>query len=147
MSYKNDLYQRVILDHNRNPRNYRSLSEATDSCDGKNPLCGDELTIFLELDGEVIRDISFTGSGCAISKASASLMTGYVKGKTVDEFKASFDKFQKMVKGETDGNPAELGKLSVLAGVREYSSRVKCATLAWHTASCAIEKNKATTTE
>ncbi len=149
MSNNNDLYQRVILDHNRNPRNFRETDGATHSCDGYNPLCGDEITLYLTLDDDVIQDISFTGSGCAISKAGASLMTSQLKGKTIDESREIADRFLKMVKGEpaTDGQEDILGKLKIFKGVRQYPSRIKCATLAWHTMTCALDKKKETTTE
>ena len=149
MSYNSELYQQVILDHNRKPRNFHIMENAKHSCDGHNPLCGDEMTVYLEIapDG-VIRDISFTGSGCAISKASASLMTTSIKGKSSIDARAMFDDFQKMVKGEVEGEEvARLGKLVILEGVREYSSRIKCATLAWHTMICALDEKSEASTE
>jgi nitrogen fixation NifU-like protein len=134
-----ELYQEVILDHNRRPRNYRTLDEANRRAEGYNPLCGDRLTVFLRLDGDVVRDISFLGSGCAISKASASLMTDSVKGKTLPEAYALFDAFHAMVTAGTGTEPdPALGKLRVLAGVREFPARVKCASLAWHTLKAAL---------
>ncbi len=149
MSYNNELYQQVILDHNRKPRNFHAIEGAKHSCDGHNPLCGDELTVYLNLTpDQVIADISFTGSGCAISKASASLMTTSLKGKTLTEAREIFESFQKMIKGEAEGEETEsLGKLVILKGVREYSSRIKCAILAWHTMICALDEKTEATTE
>jgi nitrogen fixation NifU-like protein len=135
-----DLYQEVILDHNRRPRNYRAIGAASHKAEGYNPLCGDRLTVFLEIEGETIRDVSFVGYGCAISKASASLMTDAVKGRTVGEAHALFEAFRAMVTGNDPLEEASgrLGKLAVLAGVREYPARVKCASLAWHTLKAAL---------
>ena len=134
-----DLYQEVILDHNRRPRNFRVLEHATHQAEGYNPLCGDRLSLFLTLDGDVITDVGFQGSGCAISKASASLMTESVKGKTLAEAQALFERFQRMITGSSEPAPADLGKLNVLAGVRQFPVRVKCATLAWHTLRAAAD--------
>lgn len=139
MSELNDLYQEVILDHNRRPHNFRVIDEATAKQEGYNPLCGDRLTLYLTLDGGVIKDVAFQGSGCAISKASASLMTDAVKGKTVAEARELFDAFHEMITSNPDTPAADLGKLSVLAGVREFPTRVKCASLAWHTMKAAVE--------
>jgi nitrogen fixation NifU-like protein len=135
-----DLYQEVILDHNRRPRNFRAIEDASRKAEGYNPLCGDRLTVFLRLDGDVVRDVSFTGSGCAISKASASLMTDAVKGKTVREASRLFEAFHAMVTTSSTAEPdvSDLGKLAVLAGVREFPARVKCASLAWHTLKAAL---------
>jgi nitrogen fixation NifU-like protein len=127
-----DLYQEVILDHNRQPRNFRALNDGQ-RAEGYNPLCGDRLTVYLHLTDGVIEDVSFQGSGCAISKASASLMTEAVKGKSLDEVKGLFERFQKMVTSPPDVTAENLGKLTALAGVRQFPVRVKCATLAWHT--------------
>jgi nitrogen fixation protein NifU and related proteins len=138
----NDLYQEVILDHNKRPRNYRTLEGASRRAEGFNPLCGDRLTLFLDVDGGVIRDAAFQGSGCAISKASASLMTEAVKGKSVAEAEALFERFHKMVTAPPDAPVEPLGKLSVLAGVREFPVRVKCASLAWHTMKAAMKQDK-----
>lgn len=138
MSELSDLYQEVILDHNRRPRNFRELPPPAHRAEGFNPLCGDRLTLFVDLDGDVIRDLSFVGSGCAISKASASLMTEALKGKTVAEAERLFDRFHDMVTSAHDAPAADLGKLSVLAGVREFPIRVKCASLAWHTLKAAV---------
>jgi len=142
-----DLYQTTILDHNKAPRNFGALAEATRQADGHNPVCGDKLTVYLVIgdDGKVA-DVSFDGTGCAISTASASLMTEYVKGKSIDEIEETFEQFHELV----TGNPSEsveapeLGKLAVFSGVREYPMRVKCATLAWHTLKAAIDDGGAT---
>ncbi|MDP3936502.1 MAG: SUF system NifU family Fe-S cluster assembly protein, partial [Deltaproteobacteria bacterium] len=130
-----ELYQEVILDHNRKPRNFRELSDATAKAEGYNPLCGDDLKLFLKVDGDVITDATFQGSGCAISKASASMMTSSVAGKTKAEVERMFSLFHDMVTGESNGQElsGELGKLAVFSGVCEFPARVKCATLAWHT--------------
>lgn len=135
MSDLRDLYQELIVDHNKNPRNYGVLADANRRAEGYNPLCGDKVTVYLHVDGDRVTDLRFEGAGCAISTASASLMTQAVKGKTVAEAEQMFAAFHAMVTGEdTSEETAErLGKLAVLAGVREYPSRVKCATLAWHT--------------
>jgi nitrogen fixation NifU-like protein len=148
MSDLRDLYQEVILDHNRHPRNFKVLTGATCKADGYNPLCGDRLTIYLHVEGDVIRDASFEGQGCAISKASASLLTDSVKGKTVAEAEALFTRFHQMVTSPPDSQEdfSDLGKLFVLAGVREYPVRVKCASLAWHTLHSAVEKKGETVT-
>ncbi|MFM8531996.1 MAG: Fe-S cluster assembly sulfur transfer protein SufU [Acidimicrobiia bacterium] len=138
MSELNDLYQEVILDHNRRPHNFRVIDDATAKQDGFNPLCGDRLTLYISLDGDVIKDVAFQGSGCAISKASASLMTDALKGRTVPEARALFEEFHNMITSNPDTPPADLGKLSVLAGVREFPTRVKCASLAWHTMKAAV---------
>jgi nitrogen fixation NifU-like protein len=138
MSELSDLYQEVILDHNRRPRNFRTIDDASRKQEGYNPLCGDRLTLYVRLDGDRITDVAFQGSGCAISKASASLMTEALKGKTVAEARELFEKFHEMVTSSPDTNPADLGKLSVLSGVREYPTRVKCASLAWHTLKAAV---------
>jgi len=132
-----DLYQEIILDHNRNPRNFRAIEGATITLEGHNPLCGDRYTLYLLLDGEVVKDISFTGAGCAISKASASVMTAMLKGKTRAEAEALFQQFHQVATGGNgpvgDDELESLGKLGAFAGVREFPMRVKCATLAWHT--------------
>jgi nitrogen fixation NifU-like protein len=135
-----DLYQQIILDHNKNPRNYRELPNATRKIEGYNPLCGDHYTVFLELDGETIKDIGFTGNGCAISKASASVMSTTVKGKTREEAERYFDTFHRLVTGDTTGlSTDELGRLAAFSGVSEFPARVKCASLAWHTLRTALE--------
>lgn len=133
-----ELYQQVILDHNKNPRNYKELPNATRKVDGYNPLCGDHYTIYLELDGDTIKDVSFTGNGCAISKSSASVMTSLVKGKRTEEAQKIFDTFHGVVTGVTQ--PTEdLGRIAAFSGVSEFPARVKCATLAWHTLNSALQ--------
>ncbi len=139
MSNLRELYQEVILDHNRHPRNLGVLPDADRTAEGSNPLCGDKLSVFLKIDGDVISDIRFQGSGCAISRASASLMTDRVKGQTLAEVQRLFERFHAMVMTDTDQPRLEdFGKLAVLAGVRDYPMRVKCATLAWHTLRAAV---------
>ena len=134
-----ELYQEVILDHNRRPHKFRELPDANHKAEGYNPLCGDRLTVYVRVDGDVVRDATFLGSGCAISKASASLMTDSVKGKTLEDTNALFDAFHRMVTSDGGEQPAaELGKLAVLAGVRQFPARVKCASLAWHTLRAAL---------
>lgn len=135
-----ELYQQVILDHSRSPRNFKALEEATRHAQGMNPLCGDEITVYLRLEGDVIREVSFTGTGCAISKASASMMTAGVKGKTMAEARALFEKFRRLLT-ERDVTPESLGlgSLAAFAGVRDFPIRVKCATLAWHTLQAALD--------
>jgi nitrogen fixation NifU-like protein len=140
MSELRDLYQEVILDHNKRPRNFRGMDDATQRADGHNPLCGDRVTVFVRLSGDRIEDVSFQGSGCAISKASASMMTDQVKGTTKSDVDALFEQFQSMVTTPTDQevDTDSLGKLAVFAGVREFPSRVKCASLAWHALRAAL---------
>ena len=133
-----ELYQEVILDHNRRPRNFRVIDAGRRS-EGYNPLCGDRITVYLQVADGVIKDASFQGSGCAISKASASLMTENVKGKTVEEAQSLFERFQQMITGPSDTPAPDLGKLTVLAGVRQFPVRVKCASLAWHTLRAAVD--------
>ena len=141
MADLNELYQSVILDHNRSPRNFRAIDDAGHHAEGNNPLCGDHLTVYAETDGDTITDASFVGDGCAISKASASLMTQAVKGKSLAEAKEMFQTFQQLVTGQL--TPAEakpvLGKLVLFAGVSEFPVRVKCASLSWHTLNAALE--------
>jgi nitrogen fixation NifU-like protein len=133
----NDLYQQVILDHCKKPRNFHELAQATCSAQGHNPLCGDQLKLFLVLDGDKISDISFVGSGCCISKASASLLTEFAKGKTKSDVETMFSRVHEMV---TSGQiPGEVGKLAVFAGVHKYPARVKCAILSWHAVMAAIK--------
>jgi nitrogen fixation protein NifU and related proteins len=138
MSDLRELYQQVILDHNRRPRNFRVLPAANRTAEGFNPLCGDQLTLYLTVEDDVIKDAAFQGTGCAISKASASMLTSTVVGKTVAEAEALFHRFHTMLTGEDNGHGNDLGKLAVFAGVREFPSRVKCATLAWHTLQAAL---------
>jgi nitrogen fixation NifU-like protein len=130
-----ELYQQLVLEHNRSPRNFRAMPDATRTAEGTNPLCGDQITLYVKLDGETIADVSFQGSGCAISQASASLMTTAVKGKTRGEANDLFRTFHALVTGGPDApaDPARLGRLAALAGVRHFPARVKCANLAWHT--------------
>lgn len=136
-----ELYQEVILEHSKAPRNFRQPANANRKAEGYNPLCGDHFTVYLDVEGDLIRDVGFQGSGCAISKASASMMTQSLKGKTVAEAAKLFAQFHKLVTGHADanGNQAELGKLAVFSGVSEFPIRVKCATLAWHTLQAALE--------
>jgi nitrogen fixation NifU-like protein len=139
MSDLRELYQEVILDHHKKPRNFRRPAEANRSAVGYNPLCGDKVTVYLQLEDGRVKDIGFQGSGCAISTASASLMTESVKGKTPAEAEALFHRFQDLVRGEAPADGPGLGKLAVFAGVREFPVRVKCATLAWHTLRSALQ--------
>jgi len=135
-----ELYQDVILEHSKAPRNYRELAVVDHKAEGYNPLCGDHFTVYLNLEGDSIRDISFQGSGCAISKASASMMTQILKGKSRADAEKLFKVFHKLVTtGQVNGDRAELGKLAVFSGVSEFPVRVKCATLAWHTLQAALE--------
>ena len=149
MSELSDLYQEVILEHNKNPRNFREIEGADRTADGNNPLCGDALRVYVDLDGDVVKDVAFKGSGCAISKASASMMTQTVKGKTREEVESLFDEFHRMVTGgldiETEEN--DLGKLKIFAGVLEFPARVKCASLSWHTLNAALRGEEVVSTE
>jgi len=133
-----ELYQEVILDHNRRPRNFRVI-EGGASQEGYNPLCGDRVVVYMTIEDGVVRDVAFEGVGCAIAKASASLMTEALRGLSVDDARDRFARFQAMVTAPHDAPPADLGKLSVLAGVREFPTRVKCASLAWHTAKALLD--------
>jgi nitrogen fixation NifU-like protein len=136
-----ELYQELILEHNRSPRNFREMPEADAHAEGNNPLCGDQIRVFVRLKGETIEDVSFQGSGCAISRASASLMTGAVKGKTREQAAALFDRFHGLVTGAVPPTEAAtLGKLAAFAGVAEFPIRVKCASLPWHTLRAALAK-------
>jgi nitrogen fixation NifU-like protein len=142
-----DLYQEVVFDHNRNPRNFRVMEDANRTVDGFNPLCGDRITLYVNVADGVIRDVSFQGQGCAISTASASLMTEIVKGKTAEEAEHLFDLFHCITTGQDESvNLEEVGKLAVLAGVRAYPARVKCATLAWHSLQAALKNQRAEVT-
>lgn len=150
MSDLRELYQEMILDHNKNPRNFRKMEGADRSVEGYNPLCGDHYTLFLNIDGGLIKDISFYGSGCAISKSSASMMTSVVKGKSIAEAEMLFDVFHKLVTGEIDGmvQREDLGKLAAFSGVSEFPARVKCAILPWHTLKNALQaKSEVVSTE
>lgn len=145
-----ELYQEVILDHSKHPKNYHKMDDATHNAEGYNPLCGDHFYIYLKFEDGIVKDISFEGAGCAISKASASIMTSVVKGKTLEEVQKIFNNFHAFVTGKVDTNfdPNSLGKLAVFSGVSEFPVRVKCATLAWHTLMSALEnKNEITKTE
>src|SRR6185312_15832509 len=149
MSELSELYQQVILDHNKKPRNFRKLEHANHSAEGFNPLCGDHLTIYLDLEGDAVKEIAFEGSGCAISKAAASMMTQAVKGKSKEQAEALFSEFHSMVMGELDEETEtnNLGNLKIFAGVREFPVRVKCATLPWHTMHAALNKQDQISTE
>ena len=149
MSELSELYQQVILDHNKKPRNFGRLEGASQTAEGYNPLCGDQLTVYLQLADERVEAVSFEGSGCAISKASASMMTQAVKGKTREEAETLFEEFHRMVTGELDeeATPNALGRLKIFAGVREFPARVKCASLPWHTMHAALAGETITTTE
>ena len=141
-----NLYQEVILDHSKPPRHFHALEPCDHSATGHNPLCGDNLKVYVRMDGDQLADISFVGDGCAISKASASLMTDLARGKTVAEFAKLYNEFHHIATTQ-DPIPDSVGKLKVLAGVREYPSRVKCATLAWHTLDAALHGKNAAKTE
>lgn len=149
MSNLGDLYQQVILDHNKKPRNFRAIDDPTRTAEGYNPLCGDQLKIYVKLDAENrIEDVSFEGSGCAISKASASMMTVNVKGKTLEEAEVLFDEFHRLVTGGLDPDAENhLGRLKVFAGVSEFPARVKCASLAWHALHGALSGSQRVSTE
>jgi nitrogen fixation NifU-like protein len=150
MSDLRELYQEMILDHCKRPRNFHNLPDANRAADGFNRLCGDKLRVFVKLDNGLIKDIAFEGDGCCISKASSSMMTEALKGKTIDEAHRLFQQFHEVLTGPPDETPdaSELGKLAVFAGVREFPVRVKCATLAWHTLEAALkDDHKPVTTE
>ncbi len=148
MSDLRELYQQVILDHNKNPRNFGQLPTATARTEGYNPLCGDHYTVYVDVDGDTIRQVNFTGNGCAISKASASVMSTVVKGKSLDEAAQLFETFHNLVTGHGDVTAADLGRLAAFSGVSEFPARVKCASLAWHTLKTALAgKQEAVTTE
>jgi nitrogen fixation NifU-like protein len=141
-----ELYQEVILDHNKSPCNFRKLEAANRMAEGYNPLCGDRVTVYLHMEGDVIQDISFQGAGCAISKASASVMTSALKGKSIAEAQALFEKFHRMVTrgGCASVDPLDLDAFGAFSGVREFPLRVKCASLAWHTLRAAMDGKEAT---
>jgi nitrogen fixation NifU-like protein len=150
MSDLRDLYQEVILDHTKRPRNFRKIEGASHHAIGHNPLCGDKVTIYLRLEGEVIKDVSFEGQGCAVSTASASVLTETLKGKTRAEAELLFERFHDLVTGKSPAasKEVELGKLAIFEGVQKYPVRVKCATLPWHTMRAALEsQSEAVTTE
>lgn len=139
-----ELYQEIIIDHNRDPRNHHSMDDATTQANGFNPLCGDKLTVYAKLHQGQITDLSFVGCGCAISQASASLMTEALKGKSIDEAHQLFHRFHNMLTLDSDANSMSMDKLAVLAGVKAFPARVKCATLAWHTMEAALNKDTKT---
>jgi nitrogen fixation NifU-like protein len=141
MSDLRDLYQETILDHNKRPRNFKKLENANRSADGYNPLCGDKVKVYLRVEDGRVKDLSFEGSGCAISKASASVMTESLKGKSVEEVEAIFRRFRDLVMGKA-GDADDLGKLVVFSGVCEFPTRVKCATLAWHALQAALQDSE-----
>ena len=147
MSDLTDLYQEVILDHNRRPRNFRRIETPSHHAEGFNPLCGDKLSLTMQVDGDTVADVAFEGSGCAISKASASLMTDAVRGKSVEEARLLFDRFHRMVTTPPDAPVEDMGKLAVFAGVRQFPIRVKCASLAWHTLKAALDRQESISTE
>ena len=149
MSELSELYQQVILDHNKKPRNFRKLETANHSAEGYNPLCGDQLTVYLHVEDDAVKEVSFEGSGCAISKAAASMMTQAVKGKNKQEAEQLFTEFHGMVTGELDEETSDnsLGNLKIFAGVRDFPVRVKCATLPWHTLHAALNKEELVSTE
>jgi nitrogen fixation NifU-like protein len=149
MSELSELYQQVILDHNKKPRNFRKLETANRSAEGYNPLCGDQLTVYMQLEDEVVKDVSFVGQGCAISKAAASMMTQSIKGKSRQDAELLFDEFHRMVTGELDeeATPNHLGRLTIFSGVRDYPARVKCASLSWHTMRAALNGQEVASTE
>jgi nitrogen fixation protein NifU and related proteins len=149
MSELSELYQQVILDHNKKPRNFRKLESASHSAEGYNPLCGDHLTVYLNLEGDEVKEVSFEGSGCAISKAAASMMTQAVKGKSKEDVEHLFNEFHSMVTGELEKEVEEtkLGNLKIFAGVRDFPVRVKCATLPWHTLHAAMNNKQTVSTE
>jgi nitrogen fixation NifU-like protein len=146
---RQELYQQTILEHNRSPRNFKKIERPTHFAEGYNPLCGDHLNIYINVDGDLIKEIAFDGSGCAISKASASMMTSALKGKTVEEAKKLFEQFHKLVIGDLkpDRDPNNLEKLTVFSGIWQYPARVKCAVLSWHTMKGALDKVKTVSTE
>lgn len=149
MSDLNELYQETILEHNKNPRNFREIDDADRNALGNNPLCGDALHVYVKMDGDRVADVAFKGSGCAISKASASMMTQAVKGKTREETEAIFNEFHRMVTGDLDieNDENHLGKLKIFSGVLEFPARVKCASLSWHTLNAALKGDESVTTE
>ncbi len=144
MTELRDLYQEVILDHHKRPRNCRRPEEANRTADGYNPLCGDKISVYLVVENDIVKDIGFQGSGCAISTASASMMTDSLKGKSLAEVEALFEGFHELLTGKGEPDAGVLGKLAVFAGVREYPVRVKCATLAWHTMQAALQGREET---
>jgi len=147
MSDLGDLYQEIILEHSKQPRNFRKMETPNRQAEGYNPLCGDHYTVFLDVNDGTIRDISFQGSGCAISKASASMMSQAVKSKTTEQAEEIFNQFHSVVTGAAGGEKENIGKLAVFAGVASFPTRIKCATLAWHTLHAALHGEQSTSTE
>lgn len=150
MSSRNELYQEVILEHNKKPRNFRKIENPTHFAEGYNPLCGDHINVYLKVNNQnIIEDIAFEGSGCAISTASASMMTSFLKGKTLNDAEKIFNQFHKLVVGELkpDRDPNDLEKLAIFSGIWQFPSRVKCASLCWHAMHGALNKVKAVSTE
>jgi nitrogen fixation NifU-like protein len=147
MNEMEELYREIILDHNKRPRNFHAMADATHHADGHNPLCGDEIEVFVKVEGGKIADISFQGEGCAISKSSASLMTSALKGKTLEEARRECGIVVSMLTGKTDSIPDELGDIAALQGVRQFPARIKCATLSWHTLEESLEGGKSASTE
>lgn len=147
MSELTDLYQEIILDHNKRPRNFRELPECTCHAEGLNPLCGDEVTVFVKVDDGKLSDVTFQGQGCAISRASASMMTGKTRGKTEDEARAMSAQVREMLLGPEAEPPRELGDLAALSGVRKFPARIKCAMLPWHTLEAALDGRGSASTE
>jgi len=147
MSELADLYQEIILDHNKRPRNYREMPECTCSAEGNNPLCGDEVKVFVRFDGEKLSDVAFQGQGCAISRASASMMTGKTKGRTAQDARALSSQVRDMLLGPEAEPSRELGDLAALSGVRKFPARIKCAMLPWHTLEAALDGQTSATTE
>jgi nitrogen fixation NifU-like protein len=148
MNELRELYQEVILDHSKRPRNFREMEGASGTAEGFNPLCGDKATVYVRLEGDVVKDVSFKGAGCSISTASASMMTEALKGKTRAEAEALFERFHALItRGRSEGAAADLGKLAVFSGVGEFPVRVKCASLPWHTVKAALQGDRQVSTE
>jgi nitrogen fixation NifU-like protein len=148
MNELRELYQEVILDHSKRPRNFREIEGASGKAEGFNPLCGDKATVYVRLEGDVVKDVSFKGAGCSISTASASMMTEALKGKTRAEAEALFERFHALItRGRSEGNAPDLGKLAVFSGVGEFPVRVKCASLPWHTVKAALQGEGYVSTE
>jgi nitrogen fixation NifU-like protein len=147
MSELTDLYQEIILDHNKRPRNYREIPACTCQAEGHNPVCGDEVKVFVQLDDGKLADVAFQGQGCAISRASASMMTGKTKGRTEEEARAVSARVRDMLVGPEAAPPRELGDLAALSGVRKFPARIKCAMLPWHALEAALDRKQAATTE
>jgi nitrogen fixation NifU-like protein len=147
MSDLTDLYQEIILDHNKRPRNFRAIEGCTCTAEGHNPLCGDEVKVFVQMDGATLYDVAFQGQGCAISRASASMMTGKIQGRTVAEAKSLSSRVRDMLLGASSEPPPELGDLAALSGVRKFPARIKCAMLPWHTLEAALDGKASATSE